>query len=227
MYNALTSANILTIVNEGLEPGRGTVAAKDAFHKLFHLCDYPSGGWQFLENSDFFNAPASTMYHGNWPGGLAEHSLLVLLQTVKLCTSMGVTLPGRRGEVVDGVEQPLDEERLAYLREMVLAALLHDVSKADYYEQSTRNVKDESGQWRQVPFFKRREGVPSLPHGVESLSRIERWRPLGAAWRSAVVHHMGAFCQGNLETFSVSCRAYPEVLLLHTADMWAAQVKGV
>ena len=227
MHNALTSANIFTIVNEGLAPDRSPTAVYDAFYKLLCLCDYPSGGWRFLENSDFFKAPASTMYHGNWPGGLAEHSLMVLSQTVKLCTPMGVTLPGSRGEVVGGVEQPQDGERLAYLREMVLAALLHDVSKAGYYEQSTRNVKDESGQWRQVPFFKRREGVPSLPHGMESLARIERFRPLGDAWRSAVVHHMGAFDKGNLETFSAACRTYPEVLLLHTSDMWAAQVKGV
>jgi len=223
----LTSANILNIVNEGLEPGRSPTATKDAFYKLLHMCEYPQGGWTFLEDSDFFKAPASTMYHGNWQGGLSEHCLMVLAQTVKLCSAMGVVLPGLRGNIVDGVEQPPDGERLAYLREMVLAALLHDVAKANYYEQSTRNVRDGSGQWRQVPFYKRREGVPFLPHGVESLSRIERWFPLRDAWRSAVVHHMGAFDGGNLESFSVSCRAYPEVLLLHTADMWAAQVKGV
>ena len=29
------------------------------------------------EESDFFTAPASTRYHGSYPGGLAEHSLHV------------------------------------------------------------------------------------------------------------------------------------------------------
>ena len=168
-----------------------------------------------------------TIIHKGLEAGLAEHGLMVLAQTVKLCSAMGAVIPGSRGEVVNGVEQPPDGERLAYLREMVLAALLHAVAKADYYEQSTRNVRDASGRWQQVPFFKRRDGVPSLPHGTESLSRIERWRPLSPAWRSAVVNHMGAFDEGNRETFSAACRAYPEVLLLHTADMWAAQAKGV
>jgi len=32
---------------------------------------------KFLESSDFFEAPASTRYHGNYKGGLAEHSLNV------------------------------------------------------------------------------------------------------------------------------------------------------
>ena len=26
-----------------------------------------------LENSDFYTAPASTKYHGSYPGGLADH----------------------------------------------------------------------------------------------------------------------------------------------------------
>ena len=29
----------------------------------------------FLEKSDFFIAPASTRFHGNYEGGLAEHSM--------------------------------------------------------------------------------------------------------------------------------------------------------
>lgn len=32
---------------------------------------------EFLENSDFFEAPASTRYHGNFKGGLVEHSMKV------------------------------------------------------------------------------------------------------------------------------------------------------
>ena len=29
----------------------------------------------FLEKSDFYKAPASTRFHGNYEGGLLEHSL--------------------------------------------------------------------------------------------------------------------------------------------------------
>ena len=31
----------------------------------------------FLEKSDFYTAPASTRFHGNYEGGLVEHSLKV------------------------------------------------------------------------------------------------------------------------------------------------------
>ena len=31
----------------------------------------------FLEKSDFYKAPASTRFHGNYEGGLLEHSLKV------------------------------------------------------------------------------------------------------------------------------------------------------
>ena len=31
----------------------------------------------FLERSDFYTAPASTRFHGNYEGGLLEHSMKV------------------------------------------------------------------------------------------------------------------------------------------------------
>ena len=42
----------------------------------------------FLEKTDFYKAPASTRYHGNYEGGLLEHSLKVyeiLKEKVKTC----------------------------------------------------------------------------------------------------------------------------------------------
>ena len=32
---------------------------------------------EFIEKTDFFKAPASTRFHGNYEGGLVEHSLKV------------------------------------------------------------------------------------------------------------------------------------------------------
>jgi len=226
MPNELTSANILSLASSGLEPGRLPSAAKEAFRSLLNLCGFPPGGWSYLESSDFFLAPASCRHHGNWQGGLAEHSLMVLHQTVRLCGVMGCALPGLCGGDANGAEGPTDGTRALYLQDMAIAALLHDVAKANYYEVSTRNVK-QGGQWVQEPFFRRKPGLAQMPHGMESLDRIGQWRQLSEAWRSAVVHHMGAFDSGNVDTFSESCRAHPEVLTLHTADMWAAQVRGV
>ena len=41
---------------------------------------------KFLENTDFFTAPASTRFHGDYAGGLVEHSMKVyeiLVEKVK------------------------------------------------------------------------------------------------------------------------------------------------
>ena len=40
---------------------------------------------QWLEDSDFFVAPASTRFHGNYDGGLCEHSLNVYDCLVSMC----------------------------------------------------------------------------------------------------------------------------------------------
>ena len=34
---------------------------------------------KFIENTDFFKAPASTRFHGNFEGGLLQHSLKVMI----------------------------------------------------------------------------------------------------------------------------------------------------
>lgn len=37
----------------------------------------------WLEQEDFFEAPASTKYHGNYPGGLCQHAIDVYEMAVK------------------------------------------------------------------------------------------------------------------------------------------------
>ena len=37
---------------------------------------------EWLESTDFFEAPASTNYHGSYPGGLVEHSLNVYYELI-------------------------------------------------------------------------------------------------------------------------------------------------
>lgn len=64
----------------------------------------------WLESTDFFTAPASTKYHGAYPGGLVDHSLNVYDEIL----SVNPTICDRESRVI--------------------CALLHDVCKANYYE---------------------------------------------------------------------------------------------
>ena len=65
-----------------------------------------------LINSDFFEAPASTIYHNAFAGGLCEHSLHVYETLSKLCKSL-----------YEGQECPYSEDSIR------IVALFHDFDK--------------------------------------------------------------------------------------------------
>ena len=83
---------------------------------------------KFLESTDFFTAPASTRFHGNYAGGLVEHSMKVyeiLVEKVKNSS--------KKIEVSDDT--------------LKIVALLHDVCKANFYKIDYRNAKNALGVW--------------------------------------------------------------------------------
>ena len=43
---------------------------------------------RFIENTDFFTAPASTRFHGDYAGGLVEHSMKSRSPLLRLCLWM-------------------------------------------------------------------------------------------------------------------------------------------
>ena len=63
---------------------------KDRFMKIFDEQISEREGkeklrdWLLSNDCDFFTAPASTKYHGNYEGGLCEHSLDVYDMAVRL-----------------------------------------------------------------------------------------------------------------------------------------------
>ena len=65
-----------------------------------------------LEKNDYFEAPASTIYHLHVPGGLAYHSLSVYYTLKKLCEIFEIDIPQ------DSI---------------IIVGLLHDVCKINIY----------------------------------------------------------------------------------------------
>ena len=82
----------------------------------------------WMTNTDFFTAPASTRYHLACAGGLMEHSAHVYYRLRKVVSSEY------------GDESPYSEETLA------VCGLLHDLCKVNFYKEDIRNVK-ENGVW--------------------------------------------------------------------------------
>lgn len=67
----------------------------------------------FIETSDFTTAPASTKYHGSYPGGLLEHSVNVMYTLCKLT----------------------ENNHLSWYRpeSPIIVGLFHDICKVDMY----------------------------------------------------------------------------------------------
>lgn len=158
---------------------------------------------EWLESTDFFEAPASTHYHGSYPGGLVEHSLNVYYELIGAGRVRGV---------------PTAET-------YAVVALLHDICKADLYAQSTRNQKNSDGEWETVPCYTVREKFP-FGHGEKSAFLVQRFMPLTDAEALAIRWHMGAYddaAKGGSKVLSAAMAATPLVYALHAADMRAEQ----
>ena len=88
----------------------------------------------WLENSDFFYAPASTRYHSNFEGGLCAHSLSVYYSLEALCNTFASE--SKYVELEDGSKK--EEITCKYDKDsIIIVSLLHDISKANFYEKYT------------------------------------------------------------------------------------------
>ena len=148
---------------------------------------------EFLENSDFFTAPASTRYHGAWEGGLLAHSMKVyeILKT--------------KIEDSDAVK---------------IVALLHDICKTNFYKTDFRNVKN-NGVWEQVPYYTIDDTIP-YGHGEKSVMMISEFIKLTPEEKYAIRWHMGFTEPKELYgTLGQAYKKYPLALLAFEADLEA------
>ncbi len=161
----------------------------------------------FLTNgSDFFTAPASTRYHGAYPGGLLEHSLNVYDCLVDI-------LARPRMKEVYGLEY--SDESIA------IVALLHDVCKVNFYKEGTRNVKDETGRWTTVPYYTIEDTLP-YGHGEKSAYIVSAYLRLTREEAFAIRYHMGFSGTEDAGNVGRALEMFPLAYALVCADMEAA-----
>ena len=154
--------------------------------------------------SDFFEAPASTRFHGSYEGGLCEHSL----------------------HVYDCLHDYLQRDRvkneygLSYTEESIaIVALLHDICKINCYQKGTRNVKVD-GQWQQVPSYEFKDSLP-YGHGEKSVYMISGYMRLTREEAFAIRYHMGFSGTEDARNVGAAFEMFPLAFALHTADMEA------
>ena len=152
----------------------------------------------WLSKVDFFQAPASTRFHGAYAGGLCQHSMDVFDYARKLAFLSPTPIP---------------EESLA------IAALFHDVCKCNLYKTEYRNQKID-GEWQKVPVYVTDERFHFGGHGSKSVYQVQYFMKLEPAEATAINCHMG-FSDGSVETLRNVGSAYSQFSLawiIHTAD---------
>lgn len=160
-----------------------------------------------INSSDFFTAPASSQFHENYPHGLVEHTLKVLVKSLEL------------------FELPTFRSCNLSLGSVMLNALVHDWCKIGMYETYMRNVKnEETGQWEKVQCYKRSNHLAcALGHGEASMYLAQKWFNINYEEAAAIRHHMSAWNVTNdgMSALEQCNETIPYVLLLQFADQLA------
>lgn len=187
----------------------GTMTTENRKEQYLHfmpisLTDIPLVTW--LENAGFFEMPASIKYHGNYTGGLFDHSFAVATALVDLTKRL---------------ELKWEREESPYI-----VGMFHDLCKTKCYCLETEAfVENYLGE----KHWKHRDDVLMPDHGALSVILAESIIRLTNEEIACIRWHMGAF-EKDLKLWDYYGRAieqYPNVLYSHTADMIASRICGV
>jgi hypothetical protein len=166
------------------------------------------------KDTDFFTAPASTQFHGNYDGGLLDHSLLVTRFALHNFNFV--------------VKEKPD---LEYLREsVVFCGLFHDVCKTNYYEKEKKWKKDSDNKWQSYDGWSVKDKFP-MGHGEKSVYLISKYVHLTDAEALAIRWHMGATepsvdIPNNAHYYAYNQAIdHPLIRLIHCADMLAMTIE--
>ena len=168
-----------------------------------------------LEETGFFEAPASTKFHLACKGGLLEHSLNVYEAAMLLREQALRCRPELEARL------PVDS--------VAISALLHDACKCDIYKETILNRKNADGFWEKYPGYTvdYSAGLPA-GHGEKSVILLLSWGlSLTEDEILAIRWHMSAWDMPfqdseHLGSFNAAKTKCPLVSLTQLADGFAA-----
>ena len=123
---------------------------------------------EWMCNSDFFEAPASTKYHLSRPGGLAIHSWNVYAALESKVKQYDIDVP---------------------LESVIIIGLLHDLCKANFYAKDIKRVC-ENNKWFEKEVYVVKDQFP-IGHGEKSVIIASRFISLTIEESLAIRWHMG------------------------------------
>lgn len=155
----------------------------------------------FLDELGYFTAPAAISHHGNYIGGLYDHSKQVATELQNLTDRLGL--------------------RWARSGSPIIVGILHDLCKCDDY------VLSNEGVW----FYNNNKLLPGHGDKSAIMAQQVMTPINGGLTDEemyCIRWHMGAFDnKENWSCYSAAVRVYHNVLYTHTADMIASQIIGV
>ncbi len=166
-----------------------------------------------LEDLGFFQAPASSQGHGSFPGGLVEHSLNVYDTAIVIRDQMVKMRPD--------LASKLNDDSIA------IAALLHDVCKADFYVLTKKKRKNEIGIYEIQEAYEIHDERFPIGHGEKSVMQILRsGLDITEDEMCAIRWHMGPWnlSRDDERFYRQAGKNSPLPSLIHAADSLAASM---
>lgn len=170
-----------------------------------------------LQGSDFYTAPASTVNHENYDGGLLDHSLMVCKLAIKLRNALIEEKPS----LVDRI--PVDS--------LILCSLLHDVCKMGYYQKVEKWKKDKFNNWQSYQGYEIQDSFP-IGHGEKSVIMLQKFGlDLNAEEMIAIRFHMGSYSGAHYvweerSAYDKAINECPLLCILQSADYLASMMLG-
>lgn len=158
----------------------------------------------WLVQNGFFEAPASTKYHGNHPGGLYEHSAAVAVRLQELTTNNHLTWQRPQSPFIIG--------------------MFHDLCKIDQYVEKKPGLDLE---YEDAPVYEYNPNQLIKGHGAKSVMLLSQFITLTEEEMLCIRYHMGAYEKEEWSEFDLAIRKYETVYWTHAADMLASKVDNM
>lgn len=169
-----------------------------------HLITGNDALMEYLTTGGFFTAPASTKYHGVYPGGLYDHSFAVYSRLTWMTENLNLQW-----------QRPVSP---------FIVGMFHDLCKCDQYVEKKPGLDLE---YEDAPVYEYNPNTLLKGHGAKSVMILSQFMTLTEEEMLCIRYHMGAYEKDDWDGFDLAIRKYPNVLITHTADMFASKVDDI
>ena len=164
----------------------------------------------YLIGNGFFMKPAAIKHHGNYTGGLFDHSFEVMKVLVDMTERFDIKWQDSRSPYIVG--------------------MFHDLCKMDDYVDENANdivVMGTGSPISNNPKWTYNDNKILTGHGNKSVMMLSQFMTLTEEEIMCIRFHMGAYETESWNEWGAAIEKYETVLWTHTADMYASKVKGV